>query len=243
MGIPPSVQPLWDVLQQEVVRIHAYWINYRQLFGKSKERIDLLNDCAGQFFFIISDSLLTDVQLSLSRLADPAETFKKENAALERLLKEIAALNIPQFPDELATLLQNYRDRCKDIKVRRDKELAHADLGALLQRYGSAAGRTTILGPSRQEIERALAALREFMNAINIHFIGCPMNYEEFILDNACDGESLVGILKQGLRYDELRKAQELPFEDLKKLSCYDASLLSKLAPQLPARCGACAGT
>jgi hypothetical protein len=221
MEIPPSVRPLFEVLQQEVIGLHAYWINYRQLFGKSKERVDLLNDCAGELFFILDDALLSDVQLSLSRLADPAETCGKQNATLDRLLKEITALTIPQrLNDELNGHLQRYRDRCRDIKVRRHKELAHADLGSLLRRYGSAAG-APIPGPSRQEIEDALASLREFMNAIDSHFTNSHMAYENFISRN--DGESLVGILKQGLRYGELRRAQVLPHDDLKKLSRYDA--------------------
>jgi hypothetical protein len=222
MGIPASVQSLWDLLQNEIIGLHACWINYRQLFGKSKERIDLLNDCAGEFFYIIQGTFLTDVQLSLSRLADPAETFGKPNATLERLLNEIAALNIPDLTDELTKHLQNYRLSCKDIKVRRNKELAHADLGALLRRQESAqAGRAdTILGPSRQEIEHALSALREFMNAIDVHFTGSPMAYEHFL--SRSDGESLVDFLKQGLRYDELREAQKLPFNDLNNLGCYD---------------------
>ena len=219
--MPSTVQPLWDALQQEVIGIHAYWINYRQLFGKSKERVDLLNDCAGEFFFVINDALLTDVQLSLSRLADPAQTLGKGNATLERLLNEIVALNISQLTDDLIRRFQKYRDCCHNIKLRRNKELAHADLGALLQRYGSAAGPAPIPGPSRQEIEDALAALREFMNAIDVHFTGSPMAYEHFISRN--DGESLVWALKQGVRYGELIQAQELPFDDLKTLSCYDA--------------------
>lgn len=77
MSIPPNVQPLWNVLQQEVIGLHAYWKNYRQLFGTSEARVDLLNECASTFFFIIQDALLADVQLSLSKLADPAQTMGK----------------------------------------------------------------------------------------------------------------------------------------------------------------------
>jgi hypothetical protein len=221
MAMPTTVQPLWDALQQEVIGIHFYWINYRQLFGKSKERIDLLNDCAGEFFFIIQDALLTDVQLSLCKLADPARTSGRANATLDRLLNEIAALNIPQLTGDILKCFQRYRACCQSIQVRRNKELAHADLGALLKRYGSPAGSVPIPGPSRQEIEDALASLREFMNAIDVRFTGSAMAYEHFRSLN--DGESLVWVLKQGVRYGELSEAGELPFDDLKKLTHYDA--------------------
>jgi hypothetical protein len=219
MGIPPTVQPLWDALQREVIWAHAYWINYRQLFGKSKERVDLLNNCAGEFFFIVQDALLTDVQLSLSRLADRPTTSGQENATIERLSNEIAALNTSQLSTDLTGLLQRYRDRCEKIKQRRHKQIAHADLGALLQQHGSTAA--NLPEPSRQEIEDALEVLRDFMNAVDAHFTTSHMGYEHFKSRN--DGESLVWTLKKGLRYDELRKAQELPFDDLKKFSRYDA--------------------
>lgn len=181
------------------------------MFGKSKERIELLNACAGEFFFIIQDALLADVQLSMSRLAERVKTSGKKNATLERLSNEIAMPPIPQ----LTGCLQDYRDRCDKITLRRNKELAHADLGALLRRNGFAGG-TPIPGPSRQEIEEALKALREFMNAVEGYFNDPPMDYEIFASPD--DGDSLVEILKQGLAYRELWKAGKLPFEDLKKL-------------------------
>jgi hypothetical protein len=194
MGVPPSAQQLWIAIQQEVIGVHAYWNNYRQLFGKSKERVDLRNACAGEFFLIVQDALLTDVQLSLSRLAERVTTSGKKNATLESLSSEIAMLSIPQ----LAGRLQDYRDRCDKITLRRNKELAHADLGALLRRNGFAGG-TAIPGPSRQEIEEALKALREFMNAVEGYFNDPPMDYETFASPG--DGDSLVEILKQGLAY------------------------------------------
>jgi hypothetical protein len=221
MTMPTTIQPLWDALQHEVINIHAYWINYRQLFGKSAERLNLLNECAGNFFFIIHDALLTNVQLSLCRLAGPAETFGKTNATLDTLLNEIGVLHVPSLTAQLTHRVQAYSACCENIKLRRNKELAHADLGALLQRHGCGDGLSPIPGPLRQEIEDALAALRAFMNVVDGHFIGSPMAYEHFF--SVDDGEALVDILKQGLRYRELTDAQQLPFDDLKRLSHYDA--------------------
>jgi len=82
MGILPSIQPLWNALQQEVIGIHFYWANYRQLFGKSKERIDFLNDCAATFFYFVQNSLLADVQLSLSKLGDPPKPWEERTRHL-----------------------------------------------------------------------------------------------------------------------------------------------------------------
>ncbi|MBV9032968.1 MAG: hypothetical protein JO182_00645, partial [Acidobacteriaceae bacterium] len=74
MLIPAHVVPLWESIQQEVIGLHAYWINYRQLFGKTKERYDLLGEVAWAFFYIVDNTLLNDVQIGLSRLGDPASS-------------------------------------------------------------------------------------------------------------------------------------------------------------------------
>jgi len=116
--------------------------------------------------------------------------------------------------------LADYRDRCRLVETRRNRELAHADFGTFLQQHGNAKG-LQIPGPSRQEIEDALEALRKFMDAIEVHFNSSPMAYEHFTSGH--DGNSLVWILKQGLRYQELREAQVIPFDDLKNFDRYDA--------------------
>src|SRR4051812_43338201 len=140
MAIDATIDQLLGSLQQEVIGIHAYWINYRQLFAHSQARLDLLNDCAGSFFYIVQDVLLADVQLSLSKLADPPATFGKENASLERLANAIIAVSAsessPQEASELPKLLEDYRTACKGIVGRRNKALAHADLAVTLQLHG-----------------------------------------------------------------------------------------------------------
>jgi hypothetical protein len=206
--VPADIRPLWDALQNEVSGIHFYWITYRQLFGRSNERIELLNECAPEFFYIVQDTLLKDIQLSLVKLADRVKTMGNENATLERLSNEIAAL--PNGP-LTANLLIEYRKRCQAITERRHKQLAHSDLRTFLQQHGHQMG-IEVTGPSRQEIEGALEALRSFMNIIHVHFTGSPGADENFILG---DNDSLVSILKRGLRYDELAENHLIPFDDI----------------------------
>jgi translation elongation factor EF-Tu-like GTPase len=71
--------------------------------------------------------------------------------------------------EELTHALDEFRNRCVLIKRRRNRELAHMDLATLLRQYGYANEVPITVGPSRQEIEEALAALRNFMNLIQGH--------------------------------------------------------------------------
>lgn len=112
----------------------------------------------------------------------------------------------------LTPKLTQYRDRCKAIQWRRNKQLAHADLATLLHQHGAATG-VPLSSPSRQEIEYALEALRDFMRTIEDYFGETPVAYTMFVSRD--DGDALVSVLKQGLRYEELSRNQVLPFNDL----------------------------
>jgi AbiU2 len=89
MPIPQNIDGLWAALYDEVVNLHAYWIIFEQLFGKSQARHDLLYASAGHLFLVVEDALGTDVQLALSKLSDPPTMRGFQNATLPRLFDEI----------------------------------------------------------------------------------------------------------------------------------------------------------
>ena len=90
---PNSIQKLWGTLKAEVIWLHGRWIIYCQLYGKSPERVDILNRSASTFFNIIQKVLLEDVQLSLSKLGDPARSGKRENLTINALVRELESTN------------------------------------------------------------------------------------------------------------------------------------------------------
>ena len=210
--MPESLQPTWDAIHNEVIAVHARWIIYRQLFAESPERIEILNACAAHFFYFLQEILLNDVQLTLSKLADPATTRGRANATLQRLVDEIIVLNAPLLADKLRQLLAEYRVSCEKIKMRRNKQIAHYDHATLLLQYGG--GPSDPLGPSRQEIEGALRALREFMTSADSYLTSSETAYQHFISNS--DGESLMSVLQQGLRYRQLQVAGTIPWDDLR---------------------------
>ena len=124
MAIPEDIKPIWDLLYDETVAVHAYWILFEQLFGGSQDQLDLLNRSAGFCFYVIQDALATDVQLSLSKLSDPAESNRKTNATTQHLLNEVRALNWPAPVGELHRLWQSFIDSCEPIRLSRNKMIA-----------------------------------------------------------------------------------------------------------------------
>ncbi|UJB19227.1 MULTISPECIES: hypothetical protein [Lysobacter] len=202
----PAVENLWRTIHYEVTWLHGRWAIYRQLYGTTPERVDILNRAAGTFAFMLQDVLLDDVQLGLSKLGDPPTSLgTKKNLTLSRLCNEVVATG--NLTTELPPLLAAYNKACAQAKKRRNRRIAHFDLNTMLRPKAS------LSGPSRQEIEVALNALRAFMNCIAVHLTGTQTAYELVALGN--DGDSLIATLKRGLRYQELVKTGAIPFDDI----------------------------
>lgn len=210
MAIPARLNDIWAVLHAEVVWLHGRWEIYNQLYGENPKRIDFLNNTAPTFFGILQGILLNDVQLTLSKLADPAATRNIPNLTLETLLQGIEDLPDRQLSARLRPLLAGYRTACADIKTRRNKDIAHFDFAVQIAPSQKA---ITLPGPSRKEIADALAALQEFMRTVFAHFEGKHMAYEMFSLHDGAN--QLLFLLKQGLRYDELVETGTIDRADL----------------------------
>jgi hypothetical protein len=86
---PTHIRDIWSALKAEVVRLHGRWIIYCQLFGTSSERVDILNRSASTFFNVIQKTMLHDIQLSLSKLGDPAGSGARKNLTLDTLAGQL----------------------------------------------------------------------------------------------------------------------------------------------------------
>jgi len=208
MAIPTEIESAWNFLHGEVTWLHGRWYIYRQLYGTSEYRIEALNKVAPTFFGSLQDILVDDVQLTLSRLADPAQTGRFQNLTLETLAQEIMDAGHKALAADLLGRLGDYRDKCRAILERRNKRLAHYD------RVTHEADRAEALrGPSRAEIESALDSLRIFMRRVHEYFEHSYMAYEQFVLQTSA--ENLIYAIARALRYAELVDSGKIDFVDL----------------------------
>ena len=207
---PLAIADLWSGLKSEVTWLHGRWIIYQQLYGRSSERIDLLNRSASTFFYIVQLSLLHDVQLSLSKLGDPPGSGDRKNMTLDALVEQLKDAGEKEVVVKIRSLVDAYHASCKKVRHRRNKWIAHFDLDTLL-----ASKVTPLGGPSRAEIEAALDALREVMNCVELHYAEPRTLYEHFIMTH--DGDQLIFALMRGMRYNELVREGVIGFDDLLK--------------------------
>jgi hypothetical protein len=197
--IPEEHREVFDAIGHEVTWLHAIWLNYRQLYAE-KETVDLLNTAAPAFARINQDALLDGVLLHLSRLTDPPSSGKgRDNLVLDRLKPLAKASGDPKLVAELDSALAKVKTTCSDLREHRNKRIAHLD-------YNVALETAKLPGFSRQSIGDALKAVRDAMNAINMHFRHGPTMYEAVSMQG--DGTSLLACLRDGIRLRRLRRRQ-----------------------------------
>ena len=192
----PTLGPLYHALHNEVIWLHAKWLEYRKLYAQSEERIDLLNGTAAFFFRVVQDVLWDDVLMHIARLTDPPKQKKFENLTFRRLPEAV-----PDQPlaNELRKLVKNALERSQFARQWRNKHLAHSDLSLAID--GKA---TPLPGVSRLHVEEALSCFREILNRLHVSYLNGEVAYDRFLTNE--DAEALVHHLAVAARFDKRQR-------------------------------------
>jgi len=207
-SFPEKIEKIWSILNHEVQWLHGRWQLYCQLYGTSQERVDVLNYSAASFFGVSQEVMLNDVQLGISKLGDPAKSGKNSNMTLFQLLEKIKKSGELVLANKLEPHLKSFSEACFKVRRRRNKWIAHFDYKTMKK------GAFKREGPSQKEIEIALKALRNVMNCVSVHYYSMTIAYEHFYLQ--ADGETLLKVLMQGLRYKELVEKKDIESSDFR---------------------------
>ena len=190
-------QEVFKTLQAEVVWLHSRYLSYEMLYGKSEDRINLLNLSASSFFHHLQFILLDDIELFICKLLDPAKQGSNLNLTLEQLLNLIEDEN--EIKSELIRKLHKVRLVASAIKDKRNKRLSHFDLKTSVSRKAE-----YFTKASRLELQDILNRIREFLNIIENNYFGSTLAYENF--SSIGNAESLVNSLKRSEAYKILEE-------------------------------------
>ncbi|MCF8105623.1 MAG: hypothetical protein K9K64_09080 [Desulfohalobiaceae bacterium] len=215
--IPKENDVVYQELKTEITWLHGRWKIYRQLYGKSEKRIDLLNECAPVFFYIVQDVLLGDVLVALSKLTDQAASGRFDNLSLEQLQLQLEEYGDQDLSSQNRSILDQLHSKCEPFRTWRNKRLAHLDLNTHMESQYY-----PLPGISNQMIEDSLELVRRFMNNIEHHYNDSENAYEHFSMLGS-DADSLVAMLRYGLRYEELIKEQKVDYDDWYQGKWHDA--------------------
>lgn len=191
--------PYFHQLYVETAWIQDKWRDFRELYGTSPVRIDLLNEAASRFFGMVHDALWEDTLLHLSRLTDAAKMGKRDNLSLCRLPELIrdAGLRV-----EVSSLVNAAVRKCGFARDWRNRHIAHRDQALALDE-----GARQLEHASRLAVEEALDAITTVIVRVHEHYIG---GISLDIPGGPGDALDLLRVLHDGL---EAERARERRFE------------------------------
>jgi len=184
-------------LKIQLVTLCSRWHEYKTLFGYSKERVELLNECAGGFFHTVQHAILQQIELSIVRLIDPANQSRNENMTFSRLvdLAEIV-LQEAQYL-HLKHKLEVAHQCSSRLKIRRNKAVAHLDVQAI-----QSEDEIVFEWPRIEEVDSSIEVLVDLANDYE-QMSGLPiMSYE--LLEPLAGSKAIIDHLENSLRLKEL---------------------------------------
>jgi len=197
-ALPGDTGPLYHALYNSLVTANLSWIVFKELFAKSKERVDLLNRTAGTFFLVTQETLRRDVMLAIARMTDSSRG--QENATVGALVNELTPHVDDATGRELAQQGAELLVICKPIQMHRHKTLAHSDK---MVAVGSA-NAPVLPGVTMETVDAALDGIAGILNRVSAAFgIGTTF-YEDVIHSGGVD--SLVVHLRAAELFHEAQR-------------------------------------
>ena len=208
----PEAIDVFERLRQHLASVHFNWRTYRQLFATNAKRIDLLNDSAPSFFWLLHRTLLDAVVLGVCHLTD-------KNDRTLRLRRLHAALRPSLSAEQESTVRRQIEDveaATTALMTHRNKRLAHTEYLVKPD---------DVLPPLSQEmIESVLQLSRDLMHLVQGWLDRGETDYGVIAPG---DAESLIGCLEDAALLHELQNdyyVRRLP----------DSNILNRLATANP---------
>ena len=171
-----TLESVFECVNRSVIQLNLRWKIFCQLFDSGSESIALLNASGAEVFCLFQRLALDDIIMTLSRLTDPSENGRNksdENANIKYLLQK--AVNLDQDTSaELHASLARIEEYVKDMRVHRNKALAHADLRHTLQPDG-------LPQLCYDDLEEAMKECRELMSKLGKSLFARTCSYEVII--------------------------------------------------------------
>lgn len=208
-------------LRNAYIGIRIDWRFYRSLFGESPERVALLNDCSGLFFYTQERVLFEAVVIGLCRIIDPIETGKgkgiRRNMTFHRL-KNYISDNARQVAfDELISKAEGAAIFARDW---RNKRIAHND-------YDISAGVAVLEVASREKVQFLIDVVGKILQWIYLEFLESDIHLDALLpLD---DEVRVMTLLYKGL---EAERLEEEDFRKAIEVGNYEAAHKSNNLPE-----------
>ena len=201
--------PVFHAVWNDHAALCVTWQEYREAFGTSPERVELLNSAAGFFFRIVQDTFWEHILLHLCRLTDPVKSVGRPPrpnltlAVLPQLIDDLALrAEVTALADQAIAATAFARDW-------RNRHISHRDLALALN-----SGARPLASASRKQVSDALSAIHAVLNKISERLLESTAATD--VIPPPTGAVTLLLLLRQGLeardaRRERLRRGEPLP--------------------------------
>ena len=201
MPIPSDLKPKYEQLRTDLSDLYFRWKTFKDLFGYSKVRLDLLNETAPHFFSELQQLLIRDIVLGIARITDPPQSCGRDNLTLPKLADDIDPQVHPQLAAQITTEVDQAENLAGPVREYRHKLLAHRDLGVALGGMPP--------GVSFDDLRAALEQCARVLNTVQKHFGEGETGYEQGI-ESPQGVPALISALKQSAVLKDMLEAHEV---------------------------------
>jgi hypothetical protein len=192
-----------DKLYDELVLLDEAWAEALFLFGSDKERLRMLNACAGRFFAYVQRLLIREVILSVSRLTDEPSVGKHKNLTISVLLSDPALVGHRKERAEIRRRINNAKRAAGALRLHRHAYIAHLD-------HELVAKRTNRRLPALPSLN-ITKVIRALEDAYDYHGQVCRNTSTSFELDSLSSAHALMAILESSERWRKYREIVDRP--------------------------------
>jgi len=198
VAMGPELGELFTLLSDELTWLYWQWSQYVKLYAAKPSRLEILNASAPLFFGIIQRTLWFETILGVTRISGPETTGKKQNLSVRRLPPLIADAAVRVDAERM---LVDVVDSSAFAMDWRNRHIAHRDLDLSLGRQAQ-----PLTPATKHAVDVALDALAALLNRIADHYLNSTTAYRSSPM--SWDAESLLYVLRDGLKREEIRTAR-----------------------------------
>lgn len=192
----PELGAVVHQLSNELVAVLDDWREYRQLFGTSEKRIDLLARAANRFFGVLQETLFETTLLHIARLTDAPEPGRKPALTIRRLESLITD---PVLRGSVSHRVSRALKCAQFARDWRNRHIAHRDLLLALDKPTD-----PLAVASRKRVQVALDAIANVLNHLHMHYLQFRHDYR-LIPGGPGDALDLLAVLSLGVKAREAR--------------------------------------
>jgi hypothetical protein len=191
----------------ELVDLNRTWGQFKNLFCRGRERVDLLNKAGASFYYNVDRHFFSSVMLAICRLSDPPKSVGKKNLTVHLFLD---FMDTKDRADTMTDMLQGVSDATKFARDWRNRRFSHNS-------FDLQTGDARPLEIATVElVDNAIASLYKTMQFVTLDFMST--NLSGHVLDSLNNemvmlNRLFLGVEQHNQKLKRLKNGEYDPFE------------------------------